>query len=138
VAELEDGTVVPRDVLQRWACTAGIGRVVMQGRSIPFDLGKVTYSPSAGQRRALAARDKGCIVPGCKRKARWCEPHHVIPFPNGPTNLNNLVLLCKRHHKQVHHKIIKLIPSDTPGRWTVIRASDGTPLRQRPPPQVAA
>ena len=139
VAELEDGTVIPKETLERWACSSGIGRVVMKGRSIPFDLGQVTYSPSPGQRRALTARDKGCIVPGCDRKARWCEPHHIIPFPQGPTNLSNLVLLCKRHHKQVHAKIIKLIPGDTDGHWTVLRGSDDTPLlERRPPPNLAA
>jgi hypothetical protein len=137
-AELEDGTVLTKEILQRWACYSAWARLVMAGPSIPFDLGKVTYSPSAGQRRALTARDKGCIVPGCKRKARWCEPHHVTPWPEGPTDLRNLVLLCKRHHKQVHHNIITLIPGDTEGRWTVIRCSDDTPLRQRPPPQLAA
>jgi hypothetical protein len=138
VAELEDGTVLPREVLERWACHAGLGRVVMKGRSIPFDLGQVTYSPSAGQRRALLARDKGCVVPGCKRKARWCEPHHVAPWPNGPTDLRSLALLCKRHHKQVHAKIIKLVPGDTEGRWTVVRSKDDTPLLERRPPPVLA
>ena len=138
VAELEDGTVLPEEVLARWACDSAMGRVVMAGGSIPFDLGKVTYSPSAGQRRALTARDKGCIVPGCDRKARWCEPHHVVPWPEGPTDLRNLVLLCKRHHRQVHREIIELVPGETEGRWIVVRCSDDTPLRERPPPQLAA
>jgi hypothetical protein len=115
-----------------------MGRVVMKGRSIPFDLGQVTYTPSPGQRRALLARDKGCIVPGCKRKARWCEPHHVVPWPNGPTDLRNLVLLCKRHHKQTHAKIIKLVPGDTEGRWIVVRSKGDTPLLERRPPPVLA
>src|SRR5437763_312692 len=99
----DDGTPVPQQVLQQWACDSAVGRVVMSARSIPFDLGKITYTATDGQRRILAARDRGCVVPGCKRKARWCEAHHIIPWPHGPTNIRNLVLLCRRHHKQVHH-----------------------------------
>jgi hypothetical protein len=133
--ELDDGTPLPAEVLERWACDCSIGRVVMAGRSIPVDLGKLTYSPSPGQRRALMARDRGCIVPGCDRKARWTHAHHVVPFPHGPTNLNNLVLLCTRHHKQVHNRVLKLERHGD--HWQVQRA-DGTPLRERPPPRLVA
>ena len=88
------------------------------------------------QPHALVARDGGCIVPGCKRKARWCEAHHVVPWPKGPTNLANLVLLCNRHHKQVHGRSINLQRDPAAERWMVTRA-DGTPLRERPPPLAA-
>lgn len=134
-AELEDGTPVPQDLLQRWLCDTALCRVVMIGGSVPYDLGKVTYTASDGQRRVLTARDRGCIVPGCKRKARWCQAHHVVPWPNGPTNIDNLVLLCHRHHKQVHRGIIRVVPGDRVGTFVVTRA-DGTPLYERPPPYV--
>jgi hypothetical protein len=146
IVELDDGTPVPQSILQRWACDCSIGRVVMAGGSVPVDLGRITYTPSPGQRRALTARDRRCIVPGCKRKARWCEAHHVVPFPDGPTNLSNLVLLCRRHHKHVHTGIIKLVRDETSGTseaaepgcgWIPTRA-DGTLLLQRPPPRLVA
>jgi 5-methylcytosine-specific restriction protein A len=108
----------------------------MAGGSVPVDLGRITYAVSSGQRRALVARDRGCIVPGCKRKARWCEAHHVIPWPKGPTDLDNLVLLCKRHHKQVHALVINLQHDPVTNRW-VVTNTDGAPLRQRPPPLAA-
>ncbi|MGH9185048.1 MAG: DUF222 domain-containing protein, partial [Acidimicrobiales bacterium] len=136
LAELEDGTLLPPSILERWACDTAIGRVVMTGRSVPFDLGHVTYTPTNGQRRALVARDRGCIIPGCKRKARWCEAHHVVPWPQGPTNLENLVLVCKRHHKHIHARIITLQLDPTTEQWIATRP-DGTPLRQRPPPLAA-
>jgi hypothetical protein len=137
LAELDNGTPVPQSILQRWLCDSTIGRVLMSRGSVPVDLGRLIYTASAGQRRALIARDRGCIVPGCKRKPRWCDAHHVNPYPNGPTNLSNLVLLCKRHRKHVHAGIIKLLPGDTGSAWVVTRP-DGTPLRQRPPPHLAA
>jgi hypothetical protein len=112
-AELDDGTPLPQSILQRWACDSSLARVVMSGRSIPIDVGTVTYTASDGQRRALIARDRGCIIAGCKRKARWCEAHHVVPWPRGPTNLDNLVLVCKRHHKHIHAGIITLARDPT-------------------------
>jgi len=137
MAQLEDGTPVPQSVVQRWLCDSTIGRVVMAGGSLPVDLGRLTYTASAAQRRALIARDRGCIVPGCRRKPRWCDAHHVKRYPNGPTDLSNLVLLCKRHHRQVHAGVIKLLPHDMGSGWLVTRR-DGTPLLQRPPPTLAA
>jgi hypothetical protein len=136
-AHLDNGLRVPLTVLERWACESAIGRVVMQGQSLPLDVGKITYTATDGQRRALAARDRGCIVPGCKRKARWCEAHHVVPWPQGPTNIKNLVLLCKRHHKHLHAHYIKIVHDDATDQWIVTRP-DGTPLRQRPPPTTLA
>ena len=137
-AELEDGTPIPHEVLHRWACDSAIGRVVMRGASITVDVGRLTHTATDAQRRALTARDRGCIIPGCKRKPRWCQAHHVQHWEHGgPTNLTNLVLLCHRHHKHVHRDHIILLPGPTPGRWTATRP-DGTPLRQRPPPTLAA
>jgi len=131
---LDDGTILPRSTIERWLCDCAIGRVLLQGRSRVLDLGQLTYTPSAAQRRALVARDRGCIVDGCDRRPRWCDAHHVVPFPEGATNLRNLVLLCSRHHKQVHAGIIKLIWVDD--QWLAHRP-DGTRLQRRQPPAAA-
>jgi hypothetical protein len=131
---LDDGSVLPRSTIERWLCDCSLGRVLLRGRSLPLDLGQATYSPSAAQRRALVARDRGCIVDGCDRRPRWCDAHHVVPFPEGPTSLRNLVLLCSRHHKQVHAGVIKLLWVDD--RWLAHRP-DGTRLHRRRPPAAA-
>jgi hypothetical protein len=127
---LDDGSVLPRSTIERWLCDCSLGRVLLQGRSLPIDLGQATYTPSAAQRRALIARDRGCIVDGCGRRPRWCDAHHVVPFPQGPTDLHNLVLLCSRHHKQVHSGVITLLRVDD--RWLAHRP-DGTRLVRRRP-----
>jgi hypothetical protein len=45
-----------------------------------------------------------CIFPGCDRPATWCQAHHLTPWEEGgPTDLNNLALLCDHHHDAVHH-----------------------------------
>lgn len=134
---LSDGTRLGQTTLDRWACDSGVARVVMQGSSEVLDLGSTTYTPSPSMRRALIARDGGCIVPGCKRTPKMCQAHHVVSWPTGPTNLQNLVLLCCRHHKHLHAGIIKLVRDDPKGRWKVLTKS-GAEVLVRPPPRLAA
>ncbi|MFB7891455.1 DUF222 domain-containing protein [Microbacterium sp. NPDC056044] len=51
------------------------------------------------QRKAIGARDGGCITPGCTVPAAWCEVHHVVDWArDGPTTVDNGVLLCWYHH----------------------------------------
>lgn len=133
-ATLDDGSILPRSTIERWLCDCAISRVILHGPSQVLDLGQTTYTPSAAQRRALVARDRGCIVDGCDRRPRWCDAHHVTPYPQGSTDLRNLVLLCSRHHKQVHAAVIKLIWVDH--QWLAHRP-DGTRLHRRRPPAAA-
>jgi hypothetical protein len=49
-------------------------------------------------------RDGGCRFPGCDRAASWCDVHHVQHWINGgETAPENLLLLCRRHHRLLHH-----------------------------------
>ena len=51
------------------------------------------------QRRALAARDRGCTAPGCTMPPEWCQAHHVIPHKQKPgTTIDELALVCEYHH----------------------------------------
>jgi hypothetical protein len=78
--------------------------VVLGANSEPLDLGRSSYTVSTAQRRALIVRDGGCAFPGCDRPHRWCAAHHITHWADGgPTNLTNVVLLCGRHHRLVHH-----------------------------------
>jgi hypothetical protein len=69
----------------------------------PLEVGRATRVVSAAQRTALAVRDGGCRHPGCDRPVAWCEAHHLRHWLHGgPTDLENLVLLCRAHHRAVH------------------------------------
>ncbi|WP_109212330.1 MULTISPECIES: HNH endonuclease signature motif containing protein [Microbacterium] len=73
------------------------------------------------QRKAIGARDGGCIIPGCSVRAAWCEIHHVVEHARGgPTDVDNGVMLCWHHHRTI----------ETSG-WE-IRMADGIP-EVRPP-----
>ncbi|MDW4571896.1 DUF222 domain-containing protein [Microbacterium sp. M3] len=73
------------------------------------------------QRRAISTRDGGCVIPGCRVRAAWCEVHHVVEHSRGGlTHTDNGVLLCWHHHRTI----------ETSG-WE-IRMLDGVP-QVRPP-----
>ncbi len=108
------GPVSPETVL-RWACDAGVSRVITGARGEPLDVGRQRRTVTGAQRRALVVRDGGCRFPGCDRPPAWTVPHHLWHWADGgPTAIDNLVLLCHRHHRMVHE-----------GRWKIEIDGDG-------------
>jgi len=103
VSMMEDGTDVSAETSRRLACDAG--KVVMKHGSSGeiLDVGRRTRTIPTAIRRALTVRDEGCQFPGCGLK--HCEAHHLKHWANGgETSLDNLVLLCRRHHRAVHEE----------------------------------
>jgi hypothetical protein len=85
------------------ACDSVVHRAVFAGRSAVLDYGSGTRTISAALWNALVVRDECCRFPGCNRRASWCEAHHVVWFSaGGPTAIDNLVLVCSRHHHLLH------------------------------------
>jgi hypothetical protein len=121
-SELDQAGPVDPEMVRRMACDAGISRVVMAGRSEPLDVGRRTPVVPPAMRRAVAIRDRGCRFPGCDRPQGWCDAHHVVHWADGgPTALQNLVLLCRRHHRMVHAR-----------RGFSLRLEDGRPVFRGP------
>jgi hypothetical protein len=117
---------------KRLACDASVSRVIFSGRSEPLDVGRRTPVVQAPLRRAVALRDRQCRFPGCDRPPPWCDAHHVVHWADGgPTSLANLVLLCRRHHRIVHHGFgVEMADGER-----IFRRPDGTILDERSPPQ---
>jgi hypothetical protein len=68
----------------------------------PLEVGRATRVVQPAQRAALAVRDGGCVFPGCERPLSWCDAHHLHHWVDGgPTDLSNLALLCRAHHRVV-------------------------------------
>jgi hypothetical protein len=128
---LEDGPGVARSTAERLSCDAAVVAVVrtslgptMVGE--PLRLGRKTRKISPGLRRALRIRDGGCQHPGCHRR-RHLEAHHVVHWKDGgPTNLENLVSVCRYHHMRVHEGGFTVSFATTAG-W-VFHRPDGTVL----------
>ena len=92
---------VPAETARRIGCDAAVVEV---GRGKPgdvLDVGRKRRTVPPAIRRALEARDVTCRFPGCQN--RHCDAHHVRHWADGgATKLDNLVLLCRRHHRAVH------------------------------------
>lgn len=103
VAELAWTGPVTDDAARRLACDAEITRVVLDPQSQPLDVGRTTRTVPSHLRHALIVRDRGCVAEGCDRPSAWTEAHHVVHWAEGGrTSLENLVLLCRTHHRKVH------------------------------------
>ncbi len=102
LAVMDDGVVAPETV-QRIACDSTIVRMLLDDSGSPVDVGRATRTIPPGLRRALDARDRGCQWTGCRAPVDWCDAHHIEHWSNGgPTDLANLVLLCRTHHTAIH------------------------------------
>lgn len=85
----------------RLACDAAVVVMRENATGATLDVGRKTRTVPPAIRRALETRDTGCRFPGCT--ARHCDAHHIVHWANGgPTCLDNLVLLCRRHHRLLH------------------------------------
>ena len=114
-AETEFSLPVSSKTVERWACDSSITRVLMQD-SVPIDVGRSKRTIRGPRRRALVARDKHCRWPGCERPASCCDGHHLVYWINGGSDeLENMVLLCQRHHWMVHEGGWQIIKTDTDG-----------------------
>ncbi|MCA1695400.1 MAG: HNH endonuclease [Actinobacteria bacterium] len=113
VATLDYGTHISASEVRRWACDAKIIPLVMGGRSEPLDVGRAMRTVPLSIRRALVARDRGCIFPGCDRPPRLCQAHHRQHWVDGgETSVENCVLLCETHHRHVHHTGLEILIHD--------------------------
>ncbi|MBJ7612178.1 MAG: DUF222 domain-containing protein [Candidatus Dormibacteraeota bacterium] len=127
-AEMDHGDPVSGVTVGRIACDCSIRRHVFDSASLLVELGRRKRVVSPQLRKALESRDRHCRWPGCTRPGSWCEAHHVVPWiRGGATNPDNLLLLCSRHHVQVHE-----------GRWHLLVDPHGRVEVIRPPLDFAA
>lgn len=116
------GLTLPAGAVRRWACDASLSPVVtrlVDGAWQPLDVGRSRRLASHAQLTALRVRDGGCVHPSCTRTPAYCDAHHVRHWADGgSTSVNNMVLLCRHHHRTLHTGHWSLNPdSDAPGRF---------------------
>jgi hypothetical protein len=97
------GGILSKNTLERISCDCRISRIITDGPGTVLDVGRMTRAIPAPLWNALVGRDRHCTAPSCDRPPGMCEAHHIWHWANGgPTNLENLKLLCWFHHKQQH------------------------------------
>ena len=115
----DDGLPVAADRIAELAAQAEILPAIFNAEGDPLWLGRAQRDASAGQRIVLAARDGGCV--NCAAPVEGGEPHHIEWFSRGgPTDIDNLALLCERCHHLIHDD-----------GWQL--HSDGGQLKLKPP-----
>jgi hypothetical protein len=84
---------------------------------VPLAVGRSQRTATPAQLKALTVRDGGCIHPGCSRTSAYCDAHHVVHWADGGlTDVSNLVLLCRHHHRTLHARQWSIHPDlGTPG-----------------------
>ncbi len=98
---LADGSPIPVVELHRLALEANLLPSIFDTKAQDMWLGRRLRTASEAQRVALIARDQHCI--GCGANPLWCRAHHIIWWSkNGPTDLDNLVLVCDDCHHKIH------------------------------------
>jgi len=108
-ADLQFGGMVPAETARRIACDCSATTVCVDSKGDPIGLGRTRRLVNARLWRLLVVRDRGCRFPGCNCPVSWTDAHHILAWIlGGRTELQNLVLLCRRHHTKVHE-----------GGWTI-------------------
>ena len=118
---LGDGTPIPVEVFKDLACQARIVPSIFNTRGQPLWVGLGKRLATPAQRMALIAWDRGCV--GCGADPARCQAHHVVLWAaDGPTDIDNLVLLFSRCHHRVHDE-----------EWEIQQSPQGEPVLQPPP-----
>jgi hypothetical protein len=119
-AALEGGCELAPETVRRLACNASI-QTIINHNGKPLGVGRKTRTPPPWLRRLVIKRDGCCRFPGCERR-RHLHTHHVRHWTReGPTDLDNLALLCTFHHQLVHE-----------GGWDIRGKPDSTLVFVRP------
>jgi Domain of unknown function (DUF222) len=122
--ELEAGGTVPAETVLRYACDSAITRITGAGE-LDHELSRASRTIPPSTRRALEARGRTWVFPGCRRPPGWCDGHHLVWWTRGgQTSLPNLALLCRPHHRLVHE-----------GGWSLTRTRNE--WRAAPPAKIA-
>ena len=94
------GTTIPVARLLEQAAELQVVPVITSKVDGILAYGVTRRIASPGQALALIARDRGCTFPGCCRPGQWTQRHHIREaVDGGPTDLDNLVLVCGWHHR---------------------------------------
>jgi len=103
-SEIEDGQNVSAETSRRLSCDAGVVHWLENKEGETLSVGRKTRTIPPSIRRALQRRDQGCRFPGCTCD-RFVDAHHIRHWADGgETSMNNLLLLCRRHHRMVHEE----------------------------------
>lgn len=92
-----------RKYFEQLLCDSSV-HIPVQKQDGSFDLGRKVRTAPWRMKKQLMLKNEQCSVPGCCTPSKWCDAHHVKHWIHGgETKIENLALLCRRHHTMVHN-----------------------------------
>ena len=132
-----EGWNLTRSAAEQMLCDSSLVATLFAGKNRVLDANDAAERFSKRQRRAIAARDRCCVFPGCRRLPKHCDTHHLEErAAGGPTTVANGCLLCRFHHRLLHQHGWTL-GHDADGVW-VATDPHGTEWKGRPSHSAAA
>ena len=107
------GLEIPVGEIRRRLSTDAVIPIVLGGRSEILDVGRSMRFAPDYMKRAVLARDGGCIYPGCSVPPEHCEFCHVDAWADGgTTSVEGLAPGCTKHHRMIDAGDAKLVIHD--------------------------
>ncbi len=112
-AHIENGPVLSPATVKRLASDSSLITVLEDDKGNVLDVGRKTRTIPPAIRRTLIQRDKGCRFPGCC-ESKYVDAHHIHHWcDGGETKMDNLVLLCRKHHRLIHEENYQIKMDET-------------------------
>ena len=133
---LDDKQWIAPHVARRLSCDASVITVLEDREGNPLNIGRRSRIISPALNRALKIRDRTCRFPGCC-ESRYVDAHHIQHWADGgETSLDNLVTLCRYHHRQLHRGAFSItVKEHGTGRLLVFKTPSGRTLQTSLAPQ---
>jgi len=130
--EVQGGIGISPETAKRLCCDNPVLEMPVENSNGAVPRNRSSRRASAPLERAVKVRDEGvCQFPGCENR-RFIHMHHVKHWAHGgPTDLDNLVLLCSTHHRAVHEGGFSLKKTEV-GELS-FRSPEGLQLEHLPP-----
>ena len=116
-AEIEGGLGLHPQIAHELCCDCRLQVVLTDKEGNALGIGKASRNVPRWLHRQLLRRDHGCTFPGCGTKM-FVKAHHIWAWEEGgPTDYDNLVLVCTFHHKLVHRLGWSVCLNGTVSEW---------------------
>lgn len=113
-----DGKPLPKTVVDELSCGADFVAQIFSTQGELLWQGRKTRLATPAQIRGLVSRDSGCVL--CGMNHSKCVAHHLLPFEapgQGPTNIDNLALVCERCHHRIHDRQLMVVYQPETQTW---------------------
>lgn len=127
---VEDGPLIVAETARRLVCDSRWQVSLEDSNQNVIGIGRISRRIPPWLGRKLRNRDNGCRFPGCERN-RWIHFHHLVHWAQGgPTDLDNLITVCPKHHRLIHEAGWRI--SGDPNGEVIWLETPGTPFPRDP------